>query len=150
MPNCAMGALMSNARSEVRLDLLLILLVAHGAASLFHYGHNAEFLNEYPNMPAWLSRAQVYGAWLGVTSVGLVGYFLVRWRYRVAGLLVLTVYGLLGLDGLGHYAVAPPSAHTVTMNLTIWLEVATALLLLAAVARFVLRLSRGHDQGVPR
>jgi hypothetical protein len=133
---------MSSERPEIRLDVLLIFLVAHAAASLVHYGHNAEFLNDYPNMPAWLSRAQVCAAWLSVTAVGLVGYLLVRSRYQLLGLTVLAVYGLLGLDGLGHYAIAPLSAHTLTMNLTIWLEVATAVLLLVAVASFMLRLSR--------
>ena len=141
---------MSKAGPAIRLDVLLVLLIAYGAASLFHYSHNAEFLNEYPNLPAWLSRAQVYGAWLSVTAVGLVGYFLVRWRYRLLGLIVLAVYGVLGLDGLGHYAVAPPSAHTLTMNLTIWLEVVTAVLLLAAVASFMLKLPRERHERVSR
>jgi hypothetical protein len=139
---------MSNERPAIRIEVLLILLVAYGAASLFHYSHNAEFLHDYPNMPAWLSRAQVYGAWLGVTAVGAVGYLLVRWRYPLPGLIVLAVYGLLGLDGLGHYAVAPLSAHTLTMNLTIWLEAATAVLLIAAVATFMLGLSRQHRESV--
>ena len=133
-----------------KVDALLLALLACVAATLFHHVHNAEFLDQYPNMPAWLSRAQVYTAWLGVTAVGLAGYFLVRWRYQLPGLIVLAVYGLLGLDGLGHYAVAPPSAHTLTMNLTIWLEVATAVLLLAAVASFMLRLSREHHESVRR
>ena len=141
---------MSSARPAIRTDVLVIFLVAYGAASLFHYSHNAEFLNEYPNMPAWLSRAQVYTAWLGVTAVGLVGYFLVRWRYQLTGLIVLAVYGLLGLDGLSHYAVAPPSAHTLTMNLTIWLEVATAVLLLTAVGSFMLQLKRERHESVGR
>ena len=139
---------MSNARLAIRFDVLLILLVAYTAASLFHYSHNAEFLDEYPNMPAWLSRTKVYGAWLGVTAVGLVGYLLVRWRYLLPGLVVLAVYGLLGLDGLGHYAVAPVSAHTLTMNLSIWLEAITAVLLLVAVATFMLRLSWQHHESV--
>jgi hypothetical protein len=139
---------MGNERPAVRIDVLLILLVAYAAASLFHYSHNAEFLHEYPNMPAWLSRAQVYGAWVGVTAVGVVGYLLVRWRYLLSGLIVLAVYGLLGLDGLGHYAVAPRSAHTLTMNLTIWLEVVTAVLLIAAVVTFMLRLARKHQESV--
>jgi hypothetical protein len=51
----------------------------------------------------------------------------------------LTVYGALGLDALGHYTLAPSSAHTMAMNLTIWLEAGTALLLLAAVAGLMLR-----------
>jgi len=141
---------MSSERPAIRIDVLLLFVLAYGAASLFHHIHNAEFLSEYPNMPAWLSRAQVYAAWLGVTAVGLTGYLLIRRRYQLPGLIVLAVYGLLGLDGLGHYAVAPPSAHTLTMNLTIWLEVATAVLLLAAVASFMLRLSREHHESVPR
>jgi len=122
--------------------VLLICLLAYAVASLAHYSHNAEFLDAYPNMPAWLSRAQVYAAWLAVTAIGLVGYLLVRSRYRLPGLIVLAVYGLLGLDGLGHYAVAPLSAHTAAMNLTVWLEVATAVLLLGAVATFMLGPSR--------
>ena len=109
---------------------LLILLLAYGAASLFHHIHNAEFLSQYPNMPVWLPPAQVYAAWFGVTLVGVVGYLLVRRGYQLAGLFVIAAYAALGFDGLGHYGVAPLSAHTVTM---IWLEVATALLLLVAL-----------------
>lgn len=135
---------MSSKHPAIRHDVLLICLVAYAAASLVHYGHNAEFLGDYPNLPAWLSRTRVYAAWFGVTAVGLVGYLLVRARHNLVGLLVLAVYGLLGLDGLGHYAVAPLSAHTPTMNFTIWLEVAAAVVLLAAVASFMLRLSRSR------
>lgn len=141
---------MINERPAIRTGVLLVFVLAYGAASLFHYTHNAEFLNEYPNLPAWLTRAQVYAAWLGVTAVGLIGYLLVRRRHRLAGLIALGFYGVLGLDGLGHYAVAPTSAHTFTMNLTIWLEVATALLLLTAVAVFMLKLFRRHREIVRR
>ena len=138
---------MSSEPSAIRSDVLLVFVLAYAAASLLHHIHNAEFLNQYPHMPAWLSRAQVYAAWLGVASVGLLGYLLIRWRYQLTGLIVLGVYGVLGLAGLGHYVVAPPSAHTVTMNLTIGLEVATAALLLTAVASFVLRLLRAGRTG---
>jgi hypothetical protein len=79
-------------------------------------GEGAAMTSERLAMPAWLSHARVYAAWLGV----------------------------LGLDGLGHYGLAPPSAHTSTMNLTIGLEVAAALTLLAAVTWFTLRLLREH------
>ena len=135
---------MSSERFAIRIDVLLTFLVAYAAAGLFHYSHNAEFLDQYPNMPAWLSRAQVYTAWLGVTAVGVVGFFLARSRYPFLGLIVLAVYGLLGFDGLGHYGVAPVSAHTLVMNVTIWLEVVTAALLLAAVASCLFRLSRAR------
>ena len=139
---------MGNERSSVRIDVLLVFLLAYGTASLFHHVHNAEFLAEYPNMPAWLSRVQVYGAWLGVTAVGLAGYLLMRCRYQLTGLLALGVYGALGLYGLGHYVVAPLSAHTLTMNITIWLEVTTALLLLAAVAGSLLKLIVRHHREI--
>ncbi len=118
-----------------RIDVPLIFLLAYAAASLLHHVHNAEFLCEYPNMPAWLSQAQVYAAWAGVTSIGVTGYVLFQRGYRSAGLAVLGMYGAFGLDGLGHYTLAPLSVHTTAMNFTILLEVATGLLLLAAVAR---------------
>jgi hypothetical protein len=113
---------------------LAALLVAYTAASLFHYAHNAEFLAEYPNMPAWLSRAQIYTAWLGATAVGASGYVLLRRGFRLAGLALLAVYAVLGFDSLTHYALAPASAHTAAMNASILLEAATATLLLGAVA----------------
>ncbi len=130
---------MSNERFATRTGVLLIPLLAYAAASLFHHVHNAEFLSEYPNMPASLSPALVYAAWLGVTAVGLIGYLLVRRGCQLAGLAALGIYGVLGLAGLGHYTLAPPSAHTMTMNVSIWIEVGTALLLLAAVASLMLR-----------
>ena len=111
-------------------------MLAYGVASLVHYTHNAEFLADYPNLPAWLSRAKVYGAWLGVTAVGVVGYLLVRRGNHFVGLSVIAVYAALGFDGLGHYSLAPFSAHTPTMNLSIWLEASSAALLLVMAAVF--------------
>ena len=106
---------------------VLIALLACVAATLFHHIHNAEFLNQYPNLPAWLSPAGVYGAWLAATAIGLAGYW---WRRR--GLLI--AYGCYGLGGLAHYVLAPVSAHTLAMNLSIWLEAAAAAALLSVVA----------------
>ena len=114
---------------------LPVVLAAYAAASLLHYGHNAEHLTAYPGMPPWLSASHVYAAWLGVASIGLIAYTVLRWGYRLVGLVALALYAALGFDGLGHYAVAPPSAHSLTMNATIGTEVVTALLLLVAVAR---------------
>ncbi len=113
---------------------LWVPLLAYAAASLLHHVHNAAFIGDYPNMPAGLSPAGVYAAWLGVTAVGAGGYMLLRRGYRRAGLAALMVYAALGLDGLAHYVLAPLSAHALTMNVTIWLEVGTAVTLLAALA----------------
>jgi hypothetical protein len=130
---------MNSERPAVRSELLPIVLLLYGAASLFHYAHNAEFLGDYPNLPVWLSPALIYGAWLGATTVGVAGYLLLRHGYPLVGLAALGVYGALGLDGLGHYGLAPYSGHTFTMNFSILLEAATAVVLLTAVAGLMLR-----------
>ena len=114
--------------------VLPALLALYWVASLGHFVHNAEFLAEYPNLPVWLTRGQVYAAWFGVTGIGVLGYLLVRARYELFGLVVLGLYAAIGLDGLLHYGRAPMVAHTVTMNLTIWLEVVAAVLVLVAIA----------------
>ena len=41
----------------LRANGLPVLLLAYTAASLFHYIHNAEFLDAYPGMPAWLRNS---------------------------------------------------------------------------------------------
>ena len=110
-------------------------LLAYAAASLFHHAHNAAFLDEYPHMPAWLSPPAVYAAWLVATAIGLAGYVLLRRGHRLAGLGLLIAYGVYGLDSLAHYVLAPASAHTLTMNQSIWFEAASAAALLVLVFR---------------
>jgi hypothetical protein len=114
--------------------VLLAALLVYAAASFVHYAHNAEFLADYPSLPAWLSRGGVYAAWMAVTALGALGYLLVRRARELAALSLLAIYALSGFDSLAHYALAPASAHTVAMNATIALELATAALLLAVVA----------------
>ena len=114
---------------------VLAALLACAAASLLHHVHNAEFLQDYPNLPASLSRGQVYAAWLGEAAIGAAGWVLFRLNYKRIGLGALGLYALAGFGGLAHYALAPVSAHTLAMNATIWLEVAAAALLLVAVGR---------------
>ena len=115
------------------------LLGLYGLTSLVHFMHNAEYLGGYPNLPAWLSRPQIYGAWCGITAVGLVGYRLYRRGRAFIGLCALVLYTSLGFDGLLHYRRAPLAAHTVAMNLTIWLEAAAAALALMAVVTVAAR-----------
>jgi hypothetical protein len=115
--------------------ILLPLMLIYGAASLLHFMHNAVYLRDYPNLPVWLTSAGVVAAWLVEAATGVLGYLL-YWRVsRVAGLITIGAYAVLGLGGLDHYTVAPVSAHTVAMNLTILLEVVTAAAVLVFVAR---------------
>jgi hypothetical protein len=119
--------------------LLLVLLATYCAASLLHFAHNAEFVADYPNLPAWLTRSKVYLAWLAVTSVGVAGVILLRLRLRVIGLLVVAGYALLGFAGLDHYWVAPFAAHSLAMHATIGFEVASAATLLVATLLLLFR-----------
>jgi len=122
-------------RAQRRGDVFLLpLMLIYGAASLLHFLHNAVYLRDYPNLPLWLTAGGVMGAWMIVAGTGLVGYLLYSRVTRAGGLIAITVYAVFGLAGLDHYTVAPVSAHTVAMNLTILLEAATAVGLLVCVA----------------
>lgn len=103
-------------------------------ASLAHFIHNAEYLPYYPNMPAWITRETVYLVWLGQAAVGAVGLVLAAWRWRIAALLAVAVFGAFGLDGLAHYTLALCSEHTLATNITIWAEAVLGLLLMLAAA----------------
>lgn len=130
-----------------RVDSLLVLVLVYGTASVFHHIHNAVYLYSYPNMPVSLSSTRVYLAWSGVATIGLAGYLLNRRGQWIAGLPLLGIYGALGLYGLLHYTLAPMSAHTLAMNVTIWLEVSAATALLIAMARLIVRRCRGIAPG---
>jgi hypothetical protein len=111
---------------------LLALVLVHAAASLLHFVHNATFLADYPNMPAWISPGGIHAVWVGEAAIGAAGVLLFL-RGRMLGLALIAIYAVLGLGGLDHYTLAPISAHTAAMNATIWLEMATGITLLAFV-----------------
>jgi hypothetical protein len=113
----------------------LAFLLAYAAASLLHFAHNAEYLKDYPNLPASWTRGDVYLAWLAQGAVGLGGYVLLRAGWQRTGLALIGAYALTGFFGLAHYHVAPVAAHTLAMNATIWLEAVAGALLLGAVLR---------------
>lgn len=118
---------------------LLWFLLLYGLASLAHFAHNAEFLDDYPNLPSWLSRGQIYAFWFGITAIGVAGYVLHRVGYRLVGLIVVVVYAGQGFDGLLHYGRAPFGDHTAAMNFSILFEVVTAGLLLACAATLAVK-----------
>ena len=113
--------------------VLLALTAAYFLTSFGHFSHNAEFICEYPNLPAWLTRAQVYAVWAAITSVGALGLLLIRKNLMAIGLALMAVYAALGFDGLGHYALAPIELHPLIANVTILSEVVAAALLLPVV-----------------
>jgi hypothetical protein len=125
-----------------RAHTLLLLMVVYGAASLLHFVHNAVYIQSYPNLPAWITPLGVYASWCAITSVGVLGYALLRKVSEPLGLLVIAVYALLGFGGLDHYVVAPMSAHSIAMNATILTEVAAASVLLMFVTLSALAVRR--------
>ena len=117
-------------------------LAIYCGASLIHFIHNAQFVSEYPNLPAWLTSSKVYLAWLAVTAVGAAGIMVFKCGHRLTGLLLIAGYAALGFAGLDHYSRAPVSAHTPAMNATIAFEVAAAAVLLAVSVTLLLQLVR--------
>ena len=128
--------------SPVRWGVLLPVLGAYAVASLFHHVHNASFLESYPNLPAWLSRAEVYLAWAVVTTIGALGVALLCMRRATLGWLALGAYAALGFTGLDHYTRAPFSAHSPMMNASILGEVIAAAALFGVVAAHLAALAR--------
>lgn len=114
---------------------LPLLMVLYGAASLFHFVHNATYVQDYPNLPVWITPFVVYVSWCVIAAVGVLGYWLYRKVSRGFGLVVIAIYALFGFDGLGHYTLAPMGAHTFAMNASILTEVVAAAVLLGYVAR---------------
>ncbi|WP_309386273.1 hypothetical protein [Cerasicoccus frondis] len=119
--------------------IVIILMVVYGFGSLIHFIHNAEFLESYPNLPSSWTPSGVYMAWVGLTCVGALGLFVLSKGYRWAGLLILMVYAALGVDSLGHYFVAELCEHTLGMNITIFMEVIPAAMLLFAVVGMLMQ-----------
>ena len=115
---------------------LWVLLALYGVASLVHFSHNAEYIAFYPNIPAWLTRENVYLAWLVITSVGIIGTILGAAGWCRTATLFFAAYGALGLDGLGHYTLALCSEHTLAMNFSIWFEAVTGVALAASAGWF--------------
>ena len=66
----------------------------------------------------------------------------------IYGLAMLVGYAALGRDSLGHYVLAPVSAHSLAMNSTILAEVTAAALMLVEVTRLMVgRLRIGRTVG---
>ena len=125
---------MTAERDAAKSNLLLGFLMAYMVGSFIHHFHNAQFIDEYPNMPRGFPVAIAYVVWGTVTAIGLVGYYFARRGRELVGLALVGLYAAYGLLVLGHYRLAPVSAHTTGANLTIGLELITAVLLLGTVA----------------
>lgn len=121
-----------------RTHTLLVPMIVYGAASLLHFFHNALYIQDYPNLPRWITPLGIYASWCGMALVGALGFWLYRKVSPAFGLLVIAIYALLGFGGLDHYVVAPVKAHSIAMNATIIAEVSAATALLMFLAHELL------------
>jgi len=112
---------------------LWLVMIIYAAASLLYFGHNALFVQDYPNLPDWITPLGIGLSWCAIAALGATGYWLYRRRSHSVGLAVIAIYALLGFGGLDHYALAPPAAHSLAMNATILCEVLAAAVLLIVV-----------------
>lgn len=108
---------------------LTVLMLTFAIASLIHFIHNAEFVSDYPGLPKNWTTNGVYGAWVAMTLFGTFALVLSRTKHQAIGLALVIIYAICGLDSLGHYWVAPFSAHTTMMNVSILIEVFCAFVL---------------------
>jgi hypothetical protein len=134
------------ATPRARVDALVVALLAYAAASLIHFSHNAIFADAYPNLPASLTPLRICVAWLAEAAIGFAGYLLIRAGARRTGLALVALYATLAFDGLAHYSLAPISAHTAAMNLTIWAEVAAGSILLGITGVRLFHLLLGRER----
>lgn len=116
---------------------LLFVITVYCSVCLYLFMRNMVFIDEYPNMPDWISTIGVTIAWIGITCIGLVCWLLILRDKRFIGLIAIVGYGALSFNGLGHYSLEPVSAHTYIVNLAIWIEVITVWVVLLIVTGFI-------------
>lgn len=109
---------------------LVALVAANLIASILHFGDNILHFHQYPE-PKWISSPHIVDAlWFVITPLLLLGWWLARRRHRWPSIAAFWLYGGLSLFVLGHYRFAAPSELSFRINLLIWLEAMTALILI--------------------
>ena len=108
-------------------------------ASAVHFADNAFRLDLYPG-PAWLTRNVVLAAWIVMLLAACLAYWI---NTRIA----LVAYGVVGFGGLAHYAMPQARSMPTRCTLTIGVEAASSVLLIAYA---VLRSRVNPDKSVSR
>lgn len=118
---------------EVKRQFLLkLLLIASIISTAIHFTDNYRFIHLYPQ-PAWITAPSIYQFWIVLTVVGIVGYWLYKFRKFWLAYLCLTVYSLTGLASSGHYLYGSLSQFSLKMHLFIWTDGLTGLAVLGFV-----------------
>lgn len=127
---------------------LLFIIILYCSASLFHFMHNAIYIDEYPDLSGGVSAIGVSIAWIGFTCIGLVSYVLIHRDKRFIVPILLVAYGALEFDGMGHYSLEPISSHTYMLNVAIWFEAIAALVSLVILTGLTINYFKGRSEKV--
>lgn len=111
--------------------LKLILMISIISTSI-HFTDNYCFIDHYPQ-PSWITAASIYQSWIILTAVGIVGYWLYKFRKFWLAYFCLITYSITGLASLGHYLYGSLSEFSLKMHLFIWIDGLTGLAVLGFV-----------------
>jgi hypothetical protein len=115
------------------------------ALTLFHFTDNAINVDTYPKagwQPGWFDAVVVVG-WFLYTAVGVAGFVLYgRGRFRAAHA-SLFIYGYLVLSSLGHFLYGSPSELTTRGLVSVFVDVAAGLVVIALALWSMLARRRG-------
>ena len=77
----------------------------------FHFTDNYVSIDTYPQ-PGWVTKAVVLVSWPLLTSLGVIGYLLLRRGVFTAAHGFLLAYSYTGLSSLGHFLSGSPDEFT--------------------------------------
>lgn len=113
-------------------SLLLLFLIASIVSTNLHYTDNATFIENYPE-PDWITTSSIYGTWIAMTFIGVLGYWLYTQGQFLISYLCLIVYSVTGLSSPGHYFYGAISNFSIKMHALIWLDLFTGAFMLGFV-----------------
>ena len=86
-------------------------VLASIAVTAFHFTDNYVSIDTYPQ-PDWVTKAVVLVSWPLLTSLGVIGYLLLRRGLFTAAHGFLLAYSYTGLSSLGHFLSGSPDEFT--------------------------------------
>jgi hypothetical protein len=127
-----------NVKANRQFFLKLILLISIVSTAI-HFADNYWFIDRYPQ-PSWITAPSIYQSWIILTAIGIVGYWLYKFKKFWLAYLCLIIYSLTGLASPGHYLYGSLSQFSPKMHLFIWTDGLAGLAVLGFVFWSLLRL----------
>lgn len=112
--------------------LLKLILIASILSTAIHFTDNYLFIDRYPQ-PAWITAPTIYQSWIVLTVIGVIGYWLYKFRKFWLAYLCLSIYSFTGLASPEHYLYGSLSEFSFKMHLFIWTDALTCFAVLGFV-----------------